>query len=87
MAYTPAASRIGGIGEGPAPEPVETWHREIRALRISTAPWDAAAAEDEAALRRALTQHHQAAKGTEIFRLAREHSARSATERMVVGRL
>ena len=86
MAYTPAASRIGGIGEGPAPEPVETWHREIRALRISTAPWDAAAAEDEAALRRALTQH-QAAKGTELFRLAREHSARSATERMVVGRL
>jgi hypothetical protein len=67
------------------PEPVETWHREIRALRISTALWDALAGEDEVALRRALPQH-QAAKGAELFRLAREHLARKVTEKMADGR-
>ena len=39
------------------PEPVEAWHREIRALRNATTLWDAVAAEDGAALRRALPQH------------------------------
>ena len=68
------------------PESVEIWHREIRALRISTALWDALAVEDGAALCRALPQH-QAAKGKELFGLAREHLARRVTEKLVGGRL
>ncbi len=67
------------------PEPVETWHREIRALRISTTLWDAVAAEDVAALRRSLPQH-QAAKGKELLGLAREHLARRVTEKVAGGR-
>ena len=66
-------------------EPVDVWHREIRALRNATALSDAIAAEDAAALRRVLPQH-QAAKGKEQFRLAREHLARRVTERMADGR-
>ena len=41
------------------PEPVETWHREIRALRNATTLWDAIAAKDVGALRRALPQHRR----------------------------
>ena|SRR5271157_1915546 len=67
------------------PEPVDTWHRKIRALRNATVLWDAIAAEDAAALRRILPQH-QAAKGKELFRLAREHLARRVTEKLVGGR-
>jgi hypothetical protein len=44
------------------------------------------AAEDVAALRRALPQH-QAAKGIELLRLAQEHLARRVTERIAGGRL
>jgi hypothetical protein len=61
------------------PEPVDTWHHQIRALRNATALWDAIAGEDAAALRRLLPQH-QTAKGKELFRLAREHLARRVTE-------
>jgi hypothetical protein len=68
------------------PEPVETWHREIRALRNATGLWDAIAGKDDAALRRALPQH-QAAKGKELFPLAREHLARRVTEKLAGGRL
>jgi hypothetical protein len=68
------------------PEPVETWHREIRALRNATTLWDAVAGKDDAALRRALPQH-QAAKGKELLGLAREHLARKVTERIAGGRL
>lgn len=68
------------------PEPVETWHREIRALRISTTLWDAVAVEDGAALHRALPQH-PAAKGKDLLGLAREHLARRVTEKMAGGRL
>jgi predicted RNA-binding Zn ribbon-like protein len=68
------------------PEPVESWHREIRALRNATTLWDAVAGEDVAALRRALPQH-QAAKGKELFGLAREHLARKVTEKIAGGRL
>ena len=67
------------------PEPVDIWHREIRALRNATALWDAIAAEHVAELRRLLPQH-QAAKGKELFRLAREHLARRVTEKMAGGR-
>ena len=67
------------------PEPVDIWHREIRALRNATALWDAIAAEDAAALRRILPQH-QAAKGKELFRQAHEHLARRVTKKMVGGR-
>jgi hypothetical protein len=63
------------------PEPVETWHREIRALRHATALWDAIAAKDEVALRQAL-RSHQAAKGKELLGNAREHLARKVTERI-----
>ncbi len=68
------------------PEPVEVWHREIRALRNATALWDAVAGEDGAALRRILPQH-QAAKGKDLFGLAREHLAKRVTEKMAGGRL
>jgi len=67
------------------PEPVETWHREIRVLRNVTALWDAIAAQDETVLRRTLTSH-QAAKGKELLGLAREHLARKVTERIAGGR-
>jgi hypothetical protein len=68
------------------PEPVDTWHREIRALRNATALWDSIAAEDAASLRRLLPQH-QAAKGKELVGLAREHLARRVTEKLAGGRL
>ncbi len=68
------------------PEPVETWHREIRALRNATALWDAVAGKDDAALHRALPQH-QAAKGKNLLGLAREHLARRVTEKIAGGRL
>jgi hypothetical protein len=55
-------------------------------LRNATGLWDAIAGKDDAALRRALPQH-QAAKGKELFRLAREHQARRVTEKLVGGRL
>jgi hypothetical protein len=67
------------------PEPMDIWQREIRALRNATALWDAIAAEDAASLRRLLPQH-QAAKGKELFRLAREHLARRVTEKLTGGR-
>jgi len=76
---------LTATGKNLQPEPVETWHREIRALRNATALWDAIAAEDAAELRRILPQH-QAAKGKELFRLAREHLARRVTEKLVGGR-
>jgi predicted RNA-binding Zn ribbon-like protein len=68
------------------PEPVDVWHRESRALRNTTTLWDAIAGKDGAALHRALPQH-QAAKGKELFRLAREHLARKVTEKIAGGRL
>jgi hypothetical protein len=68
------------------PEPVERWHREIRALRNATTLWDAVTGEDVAALRRALPQH-QAAKGKELLGQAREHLARRVTEKIAGGRL
>jgi hypothetical protein len=67
------------------PEPVDIWHREIRALRNATATWDAIAGEDVTALRHLLPQH-QAAKGTELFGLAQEYLAKRATEKMAGGR-
>ena len=67
------------------PEPVDIWQREIRALRNAAALWDAIAAEDAAGLRRLLPQH-QAAKGKELLRLAREHLARRVTEKLAGGR-
>ena len=54
-------------------------------MRNATALWDAIVGRDEPALRRALPQH-QAAKGKELFRLAREHLARRVTEKMAGGR-
>ena len=60
---------------------MDIWHREIRVLRNATALWDAIAAEDGAGLRRLLPQH-QAAKGKELSRLAREHLARRVTEKI-----
>src|SRR5271157_5535100 len=77
---------LTATGKTLPPEPVETWHREIRALRNATALWDAIAAEDAAALRHLLPQH-QAAKGKELFGLAREHLARRVTEKIAGGRL
>jgi hypothetical protein len=66
-------------------ESIDTWFREIRTLRNATALWDAIAGKDEAALRRTLPQH-QAAKGKELFGLAREHLARRVTEKLAGGR-
>ncbi len=60
-------------------------HREIRALRNATALWNAIAAGDAAVWRRLLPQH-QAAKGKELFHLAREHLARRVTEKLAGGR-
>jgi len=76
---------LTAAGKTLPPEPVDIWHREIRALRNATGLWDAIGAEDAAALRRILPQH-QAAKGKELSRLAREHLARRVTEKMAVGR-
>ena len=76
---------LTATGKPLPPEPVDIWHREIRALRSATAVWDAIAAEDAAALRRLLPQH-QAAKAKELFRLAREHLVRRVTEKMTGGR-
>ncbi len=76
---------LTATGKNLPPEPVDIWHREIRALRNATALWDAIAVEDAAALRRMLPQH-QAAKGKELFRLVREHLARRVTEKMAGGR-
>ena len=76
---------LTATGKNLQPEPVDIWHREIRALRNATALWDAIAAEDAAALRRVLPQH-QAAKGKELFGLAREYLARRVTEKMAGGR-
>lgn len=80
-----ATGKVIRAGDLP-PEPVITWHREIRALRNATVLWDAIAGKDEAVLRRALTQH-QAAKGKELFGLARERLARQVTEKLAGGRL
>jgi hypothetical protein len=79
-----ASGKVARAGDLP-PEPVETWHREIRALRNATALWDAIAGKDDAALRRALPQH-QAAKGKNLHGLAREHLARRVTEKLTGGR-
>jgi hypothetical protein len=68
------------------PEPVDTWHREIRALRNAAALWDAITANDGAALRRVIPQH-QAAKGKALLWLARERLARIVTEKVAGGRL
>src|SRR5207302_827927 len=59
---------LTATGKALPPEPVDTWHREIRALRNATALWDAIAGKDDAALRRALPQH-QAAKGKNLLGL------------------
>lgn len=80
-----ATGKVARVGDLP-PEPVETWHRESRALRNATALWDAIAGKDDAALRRALPQH-QAAKGKDLLGLAREHLARKVTEKLAGGRL
>ncbi len=77
---------LTATGKTLPPEPVDTWHREIRALRNATALWDAIAAEDAAALRRILPQY-QAAKGKDLLGLAREHLARRVTEKLAGGRL
>jgi hypothetical protein len=58
------------------------WRREIRELRTSAALWDALAGRDAATLHH-LLPHHQAAKGKELLRLARERLARQVTEKMV----
>ena len=76
---------LTATGKTLPPEPVDVWYREIRALRNATALWDSIAAENAAALRRLLPQH-QAAKGKELFRLAREHLARRVTEKVAGGR-
>ena len=80
-----AASKPARAGALP-PEPVDTWRSEIRAMRNATALWDAIAALDAATLRRILPQH-QAAKGKELLRLAREHLARRVTEKLARGRM
>jgi hypothetical protein len=77
LAATGKATCAGAL----PPEPVDTWHREIRALWNATALWDAIAGNDEAELRLALPQH-QAAKGKELFRRAREHLGRRVTEKI-----
>ena len=75
---------LTATGKALLPEPVEIWHRAIRDLHTSTALWDALAPVDAAALRR-LLPHHQAAKGKELVRLARERLARQATEKIAGG--
>jgi predicted RNA-binding Zn ribbon-like protein len=80
-----ATGKVTRAADLPA-EPVDTWYREIRLLRNATALWDAIAGKDETALRLAMTQH-QAAKGKELFGLARERLARQVTEKVAGGRL
>ena len=80
-----ATGKVARAGDLP-PEPVETWHREIRALRSLTTLWDGVAAGDEDSVRRVLPQH-QAAKGKNLLGLAREHLARRVTEKVAGGRL
>ncbi len=76
---------LTATGKALSPEPVDTWHREIRALRNAAGLWDAIAGKDEAALRGALPQH-QAAKGKDLLGLARDHLARRLTEKLAGGR-
>jgi hypothetical protein len=76
---------LTATGKPLPPEPVDTWHREIRALRSATGLWDAIAGKDEATLRRALPQH-QAAKRKDLLGLARDHLARRVTEKLAGGR-
>ena len=80
-----AAGKPARAGALP-PEPVDIWRSEIRAMRNATALWDAIAAQDSVALSRVLPQH-QAAKGKELLRLAREHLARRVTEKLARGRM
>ena len=80
-----ATSKVARAGDLP-PEPVDTWHREIRGLRSLTSLWDGLAAGDEYSLRRVLPQL-RTAKGKDLLRLAREHLARKVTEKMAGGRL
>jgi hypothetical protein len=84
--FANAYGLLTATGKPLHPEPVDTWHREIRALRNATALWDAIAANDGTALRRALPQH-QAAKWKALLGLAREHLARAITEKVAGGRL
>jgi hypothetical protein len=79
-----ASGKVARAGDLP-PEPVETWHREIRALRSLTALWDSVAVGDEDSVRRVLPQH-RAAKRKDLLHLAREHLARKVTERIAGGR-
>lgn len=65
---------------------MDPWRREIRELRTSTALWDALAGADAAALRR-LFPHHQAAKGKDLVRLARERLAHQLTEKIAGGHI
>lgn len=66
-----ATGKVTRAGDLP-PEPVETWHREIRALRSLAALWDGVAVGDEDSVRRVRPQH-QAAKRKDLLHLAREH--------------
>jgi hypothetical protein len=83
--FANAYALLTATGKALQPERVDTWYREIRALRNATALWDAIAANDGAALRRVLPQ--QAAKGKNLLLLAREHVARTVTEKVAGGRL
>lgn len=76
---------LTATGKVLSPESVDTWHREIRAMRNATGLWDAITGKNEVALRRALPQH-QAAKGKDLIGLAREHLARRVTEKLAGGR-
>jgi hypothetical protein len=71
---------LTATGKSLPQEPVDIWHRAIRELRTSTALWDALASRDIATLHR-LLPHHQAAKGKDLVRLARERLARQVTEK------
>jgi hypothetical protein len=46
-----ATGKVARAGDLPL-EPVETWHREVQALRSPTALWDGLVADDEDSLRR-----------------------------------
>jgi hypothetical protein len=76
---------LTATGKHLPPEPIDIWHREIRAMRNAIALWDASATGDAAALRRILPQH-QAAKEKDLFRLTREHLAKRVTEKMAGAR-
>ena len=75
---TVAASRRGRTLP---PEPLETWRKEIRALRTCTAVWDAIAGKDETELRR-LLQHPK----TDVLRQGRDFLARKLAEKMAGAR-